>query len=123
MKASNTRQKIAAMSELEILKNTPRKRASTGAIREGEESRKKACGTIEKGAIHDEIAKVALEAYTYHQRRSQQDKTFIERKPRQRVRLLSYDQECCACEDKVRFRTNGVCDPCEHRRCVECLAR
>lgn len=126
MKALNIRQKIAAMFELEILKIIPRKRASTSAIEEGKESRKRACGTIETGLIHDKIAKVALKAYMYHQkaeRGAHKNKMFFERKSRQRVRLLFYDQECCDCENKIRFRTNEVYDTCGHWRCVECLAR
>ena len=54
------------MFELKILKNILRKRASTNVIKEGEESRKRICETIKKELIHDEIAKVALEAYVYH---------------------------------------------------------
>ena len=44
------------MSELEIPKNTSRKRTSTDAIREGGESRKRACGTAKKGATDDDVA-------------------------------------------------------------------
>lgn len=117
------------MFELEIPKNAPRKRTSTDAIREGGESRKRACGTAKKGVTHDGMAEdeaVARESFMYHQkaeRRTGEEKRFIERKPRQRVRLLSCDQECCSCEDKSRFRTNGVCSSCGHRRCAECLIR
>jgi hypothetical protein len=109
------------MSELEIPKNTPRKRTSTDAIGEGGESRKRACGTAKKEATHDDVAKdeaVVRESILYHQkaeRRTEEEKRFIERKPRQRVRLLSCDQECCSCRDKSRFRTNGVCGSCGHR--------
>lgn len=59
------------MSELEIPKNTPRKRTSTDAIREGGESRKRACGTAKKGATYDGMAEdeaVARESSMYHQK-------------------------------------------------------
>ena len=122
-------QKFAAMSELEIPKNTPRKRTSTDAIRKGGESRKRACGTAKKRATHDDVSEdeaVARESFMYHQnakRRTEEEKRFVERKPRQRVRRLSCDQECCNCRDKNRFRINGVCGSCGHRRCAECLIR
>ena len=73
---------VTAMSELEILKRI-RKRASTGAIRESEESRKRA---RDKDTTHDEMAEA---------------RERVEKKPRQRVRLLSCEQNCCRCSLKA----------------------
>ena len=104
---------------LKVLKNTPRKRASTGAIKEAEGSRKRACETTE--TIYDEIALEAEICRQKAERKAQENKLFVEKLPRQRVRLLPGDQECCGCRDKTRFRTNGICHRCGHRRCAECL--
>lgn len=94
--------KVIAMSELEI-PNKLRKRASTGAIRESEESCKRA---RDNDPTHDEMAKV---------------RERVEKKPRQRVRLLSCEQNCCRCSLKVVFRTCGRCNLCQHVRCAECM--
>lgn len=115
------------MFELEILKNVSRKRTSTNTIKKDEESRKKVCETTKKEITHDNITKdetVARKLFMYYQKtekRTEEKKRFIERKSRQRVRLLSCDQKCCSCEDKSRFRINEVCSSYEHRQCVECL--
>lgn len=97
-----TERKVIAMSKLEILNNI-RKRASTGAIRESKKSCKKA---KDKDPTHDEMAKA---------------RERVEKKPRQRVRLLSGKQNCCRCLLKVVFCTYGRCNLCQHVRCAKCM--
>ena len=108
------------MFELEIFKNISRKRTSTNAIRKDEESRKKVCKTTKKEITHDNVTKdetVVRKSFMYYQkakRRTKKKKRFIERKSRQRVRLLSCDLKCCSCKDKSRFYINKVCSSCKH---------
>ena len=87
----NNKQNIVAMFEFKILKNISRKRTSTNAIKEDEESRKKVCETIKKEITDDNVTKdetVERELFMYRQeakRRIEEKKRFIERKSRQRI--------------------------------------
>lgn len=97
-----TKRKVIIMSELEI-PNKIRKRASMGAIRESGES----CKRVRyKDPTHDKMAKV---------------RERVEKKSRQRVRLLSCEQNYCRCSLKVVFCTCGCCNLCQHVRCAECM--
>jgi len=45
----------------------------------------------------------------------------VERTARKRLRWLAVERKCCSCPQKTRFRTDGICGVCGHRRCAECM--
>ena len=119
-----------------ILSNILRKRASTASTRESQDSRKRTCETTEQKATDINAAKcepsaeISQSAETLTRRRSNRSKadngsegegSWVEKKPRKRVQLLREPQKCCSCRRETRFRTDGICMPCGHKRCAECM--
>ena len=106
------------MSELQIPQKGPRKRRSTTAIRESEESQKRVALEPEEVDVDGAMAEVtkAMEAACIAEQRAREDGRRVEKKAR-RVRRL----KCCACEDRSGASRNGGCSACGHVRCAECL--
>ena len=107
-------------SELQIPPKGPRKRRSTTAIRESEESQKRVAleRDGEEADIDKAMAEVteAMEAARIAERQAKEDGRRVEKKPR-KVRRL----RCCACGDRSGASRNGACSGCGHVRCAECM--
>ena len=118
------------MPRLQVPEKGPRKRRSTIAIREDEESRKKVAHVPEGAAreeegkegeeeidmsdIMAEIKEIA-EARRKDQQRARDYGMRVEKKARMRPRPL-----CCACGKQPGVKSDGTC-ACGHSRCPECM--
>ena len=113
------RSKLSAeMSKLEI--PTLRKRASSEAVRESEESRKKVTEEKEMD-MSDMIAEIKniKEARGRTETNARENGKRVKKRPRMIRRV-----RCCACEKKAGVKYNGTCcSYCEHTRCPECMVQ
>ena len=117
---------ITEMPRLQVPEKGPRKRRSTTAIREDEESRKKivhvpegAAGRegeeeIDMSDIMAEIKEIGQARRTDEQR-ARDDGMRVEKQARMRPRPL-----CCACGKQPGLKSDGTC-ACGHSRCPECM--
>lgn len=118
------------MSRLQVPERGPRKRRSTTAIREDEESRKKVAHVPEGAAgeeegkegeeeidMNDIMAEIEAiaEARRKDEQRARDDGMRVEKKARIRPRPL-----CCACGKQPGVKSDGTC-ACGHSRCPECM--
>ena len=125
----------ATISEPEIPKFVPRKRANTASGRENEQFRKK---TTEQ-KIADIDANYVPIADNVQSSENLAEKSFdgsradrglyevgrrdgwVKKKPRIRVHILEGKQFCCSCCQPTRFRVEGTCYNCGHERCPVCM--
>lgn len=107
-------------TQLGVSQHGLRKRASTVALEEYEEPRKRACGLTAdiqaqgSGTYPQELANVEA----WRARVKEAPKGYRVEKSKRLV-LQQDKQHCCACEEFKRHRKDGICK-CGHELCAEC---